>query len=376
MNTASSDTYSRLASWFMRKTATSGVRRIGPFPAALSTDIGMQRDENQDRVAIARGRDSSGQQYILAALSDGIGGMKEGAACAAATLASLFSAFFELNRSERSPELRLQDAVRAANQAVHEKLGAKGGATLSAFLVTGNGPAWFLNVGDSRIYSIAGGLLNQLTVDDTIAGQLGHKVDADIGSNLLQFIGMGSQLEAKAVELATDESTAVLLTSDGIHYLDPNWLGRILSNAADPGVALRRLTETAKWCGGHDNASAALLVPHRSINELFSNGDAEAYEIWDPYGELQLLISRPRLQQGPSASQKIEAPAPHTKDSKIENPSRQSPPRPKVSSKTKRKRPPRKEKKPEQMTADVSTKGNTDKEKLPQLKIDFPHKAQ
>lgn len=157
------DISGHLTSWFQRKTPAGAVRRIGAFPAALSSDIGVQRDENQDRVAIARGRDFSGSPYILAALSDGIGGMKEGAACAAATLGNLFSSFFDVCRKEDTPGNWLKHAAKTANAVVYGRLTGKGGATLSSVLVTADGRACLLNVGDSRIYRVDGNKLTQLT---------------------------------------------------------------------------------------------------------------------------------------------------------------------------------------------------------------------
>ncbi|QHE84900.1 hypothetical protein [Hydrogenophaga sp. BPS33] len=76
----------------MRRTAPSGVRRVAPLKAAVASDVGVVRDENQDRVAIVRGCDGAGSIFVVAALADGIGGMKNGAECASLTLGTFLEA--------------------------------------------------------------------------------------------------------------------------------------------------------------------------------------------------------------------------------------------------------------------------------------------
>ena len=371
MTYAWSDTAGRLTSWFQRQTFPSAVRRIAAFPAALSSDVGLKRDENQDRVAIARGTTTVGRPYVLAVLSDGIGGMKDGAGCAAATLGNLFACFFETGRPDQGLEPTLKLAVHAANSAIHSRLGGKGGATLSALLLC-QGIAHIINVGDSRIYKYSASQLSQLTVDDTIAGQLGHKVEADMGSNLLQFIGIGEALEVNVVQVPFDKDDMLLLTSDGVHYLDKALIATLVANSPDPGTALRRLTETAKWCGGHDNASAAIVLPHATLKELAENRDAFC-SIWDPFGELHLLPIRPRSAQ-PAAPAQLQDPV-RQEVATAATPSVAGPPsQPAKPTKSKRKRE-RKTKPPAQRGIEVALESSHDQPKVPQLKIEFPQKG-
>ena len=371
MTYAWTDTAARLTSWFQRKTLPSAVRRIAAFPAALSSDVGLKRDENQDRVAIARGANAAGHAYVLAVLSDGIGGMKDGAGCAAATLGNLFACFFDAGRTGQALEPTLKLAVRAANSTIHSRLGGKGGATLSALLLC-QGIAYIVNVGDSRIYKYSAGHLSQLTVDDTIAGQLGHKVEANAGSNLLQFIGIGEALEVNVVQVSFDPGDMLLLTSDGVHYLDQGLIATIVAKSPDPGTALRRLTETAKWCGGHDNASAAVVLPQATLQELAENSD-DSCGIWDPFGELHLLLDRPRSGQ-PAPPVEPQNPVRHEVAAGAPSPVVEPSPTRAKPTKSVRKRE-RKAKSPAQRGLEVEPDGGQDSPKTPQLKIEFPQKA-
>jgi len=79
MTVESSLLQSRVTDWLLRRMPTSGVRRVAPLVAAIASEIGSVREENQDRAVIARGWSSQGQDYSVIAVADGIGGMRDGA---------------------------------------------------------------------------------------------------------------------------------------------------------------------------------------------------------------------------------------------------------------------------------------------------------
>lgn len=294
---------SRIAAWLMRRTPKTGGRRVVALSAAVSSDIGVVRVENQDRVAIARGNDFAGRSFILVALSDGIGGMKNGAECAATALGTFFGTFFEEMQLEDEPMRCLTCATHKANLSVHDKFGGEGGATLVAVLISAGGLVHWLSVGDSRVYHSLGTKLTQISVDDTIAGQLGKNIDAGLGqSNLLQFIGMGKQLEPHIARLDTGMQGSVLLTSDGVHFLHSEWLGQIVGHSSDPGMCVRRLAELSKWCGGTDNASVAMIALDAEINDNPIEHSEAGLEIWDSFGELQIIDWLARSQQTATVS--------------------------------------------------------------------------
>jgi len=281
-----------LTSWFLRRTTHSGVRRVDPLSGAVASDIGIIREENQDRVALSRGKDRLGRVFVVAALADGIGGMRDGAECAATTIGCFLGSIFEEAQSKNDDTHQwLLLAVRRTNLMVHNKFRGNGGSTLAAVILREGGLANWLSVGDSRIYSSKDTALLQLSVDDTIAGQLGKLGQSDIDqSKLLQFIGIGESLEPHIEPLDVTSTKAVLLTSDGVHFIAPapGWLGLVVRHASEPGLCVRRLTELSKWCGGPDNASAAML----NVESAANAGTVPAYsclEVWDPFGEMQII---------------------------------------------------------------------------------------
>lgn len=307
MSLESSLLQKHLTAWFLRRVTRSGVRRVDPLSGAVASDIGIVREENQDRVALSRGKDRLGRVFVVAVLADGIGGMREGAECAATTIGCFLGSIHEEAQSNNDDIHQwLLLAVQRANLMVHAKFRGNGGSTLAAVIIREGGLASWLSVGDSRIYGSNDSALLQLSVDDTIAGQLGKPGRADLDqSRLLQFIGIGDSLEPHIEPLDVASTKAVLLTSDGVHFLAPapDWLGLIVRHASEPGLCVHRLTELSKWCGGPDNASVAMINVASAVNA----GTAPAYsclEVWDPFGETQILYDIDHHQM-PSQSQVV-----------------------------------------------------------------------
>lgn len=301
----------QLTAWCMRRTATSGVRRVAPVAAALATEVGDVRSENQDRVIIARGRDKLGKPYVIAALADGIGGMREGSECAALTLGCLLSSIATESQSTVDPRNWLLNGINKANDEVHAWQHGEGGSTLAAVLATSSGAIFWSSVGDSRVYHANGSKLTQLSTDDTIAGQLGR--GANVGfeqSKLIQFIGTGNPLEASVSEIDKSMGGSLFITTDGVHYLDSTpWFAQLIKHASDPGLRVRRLVELSKWCGGQDNASVAMISLGDKLDEGMPSVNG-CFEVWDSFGELQVIVEPPqRLSNPQSATPPITEPA-------------------------------------------------------------------
>ena len=287
MNFSHTKSAAMLAAWFVRHTAPNGVRRVAQLHGAVATDLGSVREENQDRVALVRGRNSAGEPFILAALADGIGGMKQGAECAAVALGTFIDSVVTDAQHSTAPIDWLTQGALRANRAVYAKFAGEGGSTLVAALLVSGSPPYWLSIGDSRAYQASSGKLHQLSLDDTIEGQLG-KVGGGRRRDLLQFVGIGDALEPHIEAIASVTGT-VLLTSDGVHFIDADYLAKVVYHAPDLGFCVRRLTELAKMLGGPDNATVAAL----SLDAVTPNAERlieDAYEIWDPFGELLVIL--------------------------------------------------------------------------------------
>jgi len=285
-----------LYNWLMRKSPVSAVRRVAELPIAMASDVGLVRSENQDRVAILRLQLTEGRSSVVVVLCDGMGGMSDGAECASLAIAEFLSS--NVQNANLSLQDRVLISVKNANDALFSKYTGNGGATLSAFIVDSQYGILGVNVGDSRIYSIANSKLSQITVDDTIAGQYPQENEDIPGRHdLLQYIGMGQGIQPHIITFPDhSEIQNILLTSDGMHFLNKQTMESVIKNASDSALAIRRLIELAKWCGGHDNASGIIVGNLSSLLMPKPNTNFGSIEIWDAFGEVQFISDQNSLE--------------------------------------------------------------------------------
>lgn len=243
-------------------------------PIALGTSLGLVRKENQDCAAVIRADFGDDRSFTVAAVCDGLGGMRRGADAAVLALSVFLS---RLIRTTRQPPIeRLMKAASDANWAVHDQLHGDGGTTLSAVFIEDNRRVFGINAGDSRLYSIRyPNKVEQISRDDNLAALAVNRNRLSPHSNrLIQFVGMGQDIEFHLVPLPAPASdTAYLLTSDGAHSIDPETFEPVVSSAV-PGIdVVRRLLSLSEWCGGKDNATV-IYIPSlaRPSEQSLSNG--------------------------------------------------------------------------------------------------------
>lgn len=275
-----------LLEWFERPQPKSAVNPIAGFPIALGSDVGLRRDENQDRVAVVRGLRND--PFFLAMLCDGMGGMAEGAKSAALSISAFIEAF--VAASDADLPNRMAIAASHSNMTVHEKYYGRGGATLSALAIGLNGNVECINIGDSRIYTYTKAGIKQLTRDDTIAAQLPFNTDfADHSNELLQYIGMGPGIALNSISIPSADRVQTLLTSDGLHFVGDAVLESILKQNAGESASLARYLALSKWYGGHDNASCISFNLDDSFLRKWFDSSDKIMEIWGGSSELAVL---------------------------------------------------------------------------------------
>lgn len=282
----------KLTDWLLRETSSSGVRRVVSLRGALASEVGSVRSDNQDKAIMFRGVDITGRPYAVAIVADGIGGMKDGARCASLAIASFTSALTKLSLLKNiSLRDRLIKASNLSNEAVYREFQGQGGSTLVAVMFVPNQCPIWVSAGDSRIYLHSENDFGPLTIDDTIAGQLNKsgRVSAE-QSKILQFVGMGRDFEPHIGEVKDAPAGQLFLTTDGIHYLEDgsNWFKNLIQCSPDAAAASKRLIDVAKWCGGPDNATLAVVgFPVQFPEQLKAD---DALQVWDAFGELHIQL--------------------------------------------------------------------------------------
>jgi serine/threonine protein phosphatase PrpC len=270
----------KIAAWLSRAGPERSLNQSVNLPIVLATDIGLQRSENQDRVAALRisAKASGGRPLVAIAVADGMGGMREGGKCATLALSSFFYALTLYRNHDL--QRRAVAAISYANDEVFKFAGGKGGATLSAVLLDHDLRPFIVNLGDSRVYAFGDGAkVERLTRDDSLAEAVGGH-----GRELLQFVGMGEGMQPHVQAISAGISN-LAITTDGIHFIEASILESILSHASELKSASERLAALARWCGGPDNASSA-MIDLKTLLEKIRSGRDDGIELWDPSGSL------------------------------------------------------------------------------------------
>ncbi len=241
------------------------------------SDVGRVRGNNEDSFKLL-------PELNLFVLSDGMGGEAHGEVASALAVDTIVSHCQQALKNpglpmegEPRPDLteksnRLLSAVRLANRAIFEQSQAdtnqRGmGATVVAIWVDGE-RLCVAHVGDSRVYLLRAGDLQQLTEDHSLVAEqvrrgIITRQQADQSKNqsvLLRALGIEETVDADAAEHVLIDGDAVLLCSDGLDRMvtDPEIASAILTNTgAQPAVD--RLIELALENGGEDNVTVFLM---------------------------------------------------------------------------------------------------------------------
>ena len=177
-----------------------------------------------------------------------------------------------ITAADASGSRRLANAIQLANQTIfeagQEQNGHSGmGSTIVAALVHGNSLA-IAHVGDSRIYLVRQGTIQQLTQDHSLVMEqvrrgyitLEQAQKSEMQNIILRALGSEEVVEADVEDLVALPGDLLLMTSDGLtrHVKDEEIL-EIVQRAVDLEQACTELVEIAKQRGGDDNITCLLV---------------------------------------------------------------------------------------------------------------------
>ncbi|MEZ4217983.1 MAG: Stp1/IreP family PP2C-type Ser/Thr phosphatase [Myxococcota bacterium] len=254
---------------------------------ASLTDVGSVRAHNEDWC----GEFTRGDGAHLLVLADGMGGHAGGATASHLVVETVGA---EFARSEAPPPQLLEDALRAANEAVQRAADAdpslRGmGATSVALLLAANGGAFVAHVGDSRAYRLRAGRLEALTEDHSVVAELvrrGLLDPADAAhhprrNEILRSVGVEPKVLVDVRAVDTVPGDRLLLCSDGLcGCVDDDAIAPALA-AGSPAQAARALVALANANGGPDNVTVQ-VVAIAGAERAASRADASTDEIEVP----------------------------------------------------------------------------------------------
>lgn len=224
---------------------------------ATRTDIGLERDNNEDSIVVDR---------TLVAVADGMGGAPGGEVASAIATALVQASFTGRSTDE------LGAAVRAANRAIwdraHGSTELEGmGTTICALGLTADGSVSVVNVGDSRAYLYRDGTLQQLTQDHTVAADLvrrGELAETDAMTHpqrhvLTRVLGVGPTVDPDVAVHRLVAGDRILLCTDGLFSEVPDdEIAAALASTEGIEAIADALIERARLSGAHDNVSVAI----------------------------------------------------------------------------------------------------------------------
>lgn len=219
--------------------------------------------------------DDRGHVFIVA---DGMGGVHGGEQASALAVSAIEEFLLNalrwllaLDGSKEASVLRdFKAALRNADACVYEAAasnpGLRGMGTTLTMAYSLGADLFVAHVGDSRCYLFRGGVLHQLTHDDTLVQQMVETgllppdkvAEHDLRHVITNVVGgptPGVHTEVHRIQLEAGDS--LLLCTDGLTGMLPDdRIATVLQACASPGEACQQLIRLANEQGGKDNVTA------------------------------------------------------------------------------------------------------------------------
>jgi serine/threonine protein phosphatase PrpC len=235
---------------------------------AARTDVGMIRSGNEDNYAV----NASGDRGLFI-VADGMGGHAAGEVAsemAVQTVERELAGVRDLD--DRATVDKVKDALRKANRNIHDRtiteVDKQGMGTTASVLLVSATKYLIGQVGDSRVYLLRDGALQQLTKDHSYVQE---QVDAGFltpeqaryhpYSNVItRCVGASPDVEPDAYQGEVRVGDLFLVASDGLTgMVDDRRLQMLLMSRAEPERKVHSLIAEANGRGGLDNITAIIV---------------------------------------------------------------------------------------------------------------------
>lgn len=247
----------------------TSIYRMHSLSTGAATHIGLVRSRNEDSHAVLASNEAIDSVEALLIVADGLGGHPAGDV-ASATAIEVFAGVFRASSTDAGPTDvagRANWAVQRANLQVlkdAETLGRAGMATtLSGFLVLESSIV-VVHVGDSRVYRLRNGRLDQLTTDHSLvqrlvsSGRIGREeaFGHPQGHVVERSLGFDPQLNADVTVCDKLPGDRLLACTDGVHGMIQDDLIAEILGGKEPQESADGLVDAANAAGGRDNSTA------------------------------------------------------------------------------------------------------------------------
>lgn len=228
------------------------------------SDVGLVRANNEDALLVS-------EKAKLFAVCDGLGGHAAGEV---ASLAAVEELRQKLEGNSGAHEEQLRSVIQSANRRIlnlqQETPELQGmGTTMSVLWLSDNQHAscWIGHVGDSRIYRLRHGELDQLTRDHSpvfrlfLEGRLSKdEIRFHPRKNLIErSLGQAETVECDILSAEVLAGDRFLICSDGLSDLLSDEEIRKVLQSTDWAEICTGLVGAAKEKGGHDNVTVIVV---------------------------------------------------------------------------------------------------------------------
>jgi protein phosphatase len=240
------------------------------------TDTGRVREHNEDMIAFDG-------ELGLVVLADGMGGYNAGEVASGIAVKTVFNLIREsidrenLNLADdhsgmSRPSIILRDAIQRANKIIYQTARSQPhcegmGTTVVAALFYDDRVS-IAHVGDSRIYRVRSGAIEQITLDHSLLQELVDRgfyspEEAQRASNknyVTRALGVESNVEVEIQQHPVHKGDIYLLCSDGLSDMveDDDMALTVSTFGANLNSVAQHLIQLANDNGGKDNISVVM----------------------------------------------------------------------------------------------------------------------
>jgi serine/threonine protein phosphatase PrpC len=235
---------------------------------AARTDVGMIRSGNEDHFSVI----SSGEHGLFI-VADGMGGHAAGEVASEMAVQTVERELANVrDLDNRASGDRVKDALKKANRTIHDRtiteVDKQGMGTTASVLLMSGQRYLIGQVGDSRVYMLRDGALQQITKDHSYVQE---QVDAGFltpeqaryhpYSNVItRCVGASPDVEPDLYQGEVRVGDLFLVASDGLTgMVDDRRLQMLLMSRAEPERKVHSLISEANGRGGLDNITAIIV---------------------------------------------------------------------------------------------------------------------
>lgn len=236
---------------------------------SFMTDTGCMRSQNQD--AVFASSEPIGSLPNLFLIADGMGGYSAGDYASKKAIDLVKESIAKDLGTDAVPAI--QHGITIANETIYQEACADAdkagmGTTMVAATIDGEKMLRVANVGDSRLYIVRDGELQQVTRDHSVIGEMVRKGEMTKEEarnhpkrNLItRAVGAEAKVRVDFFDVDVSDVTAILMCTDGLTTMvDESHILEILTSKDTIDDKTEKLIQNANDGGGKDNITVILI---------------------------------------------------------------------------------------------------------------------